>query len=810
MPSSVTINAKVYHLKTPIGDGFKSVVWRALDEFGRPRAIKFAVAADYEQRGLMQEMYRAAPLEPYPQFARLYDAGLASLDGGTRYVCFVEEWIDGLSLVEFLAQHKNAITDSFLLSYVRNMCAALHALAVHRLRHDDLHERNVMLQRPAEGALNAEWILKIIDTGSLKDSAAPLTKVRDDHRHFVNHVCLIHNTIAGRRALVRREHIMLRATVRLLRSMLDDDPATGLREPGRVATEFELAYARADLPAQPTSSRLGSPFEYISAEHIADDRVLVDLFARAPWLPKVVGPDPCLVTGPRGCGKSTIFRWLSLRAHLHKPELDGLPDGIAGFYVSCSSDLQNRLGWISTKALADRFRREVVHYFNLLLAREVLHTLCLISDRQDSLARFGYGASQQRVILDFVTSWISPSTRPFQGIPLARQTLDLVEGEMFRCHAEILRGHSIERPTPETFLGDFTTLLTEQLSLFRERRITFLLDDYSTHRLPEPVQVVLNRVIWERRSSHIFKLSSEKYGAVLHDPNAATVDATREMIEVDCGREYLSLDELQQVKSAEAFAEALLDVRLAAAGYVGRARGLLGESKWSEGSLAKALRADRHGRTDADYHGLACVAALCSGDVSTLLLVYRRIFEHGRVTRMTNVTVSPHVQHRAIQSVSREFLDNIRHHFPHGPQMYRIAQEFGSLTRRILKEGPLLKQGQDFVPAQCPRIEVDRLHATDEQLSADGEALARELLRRAIFIEMEPGRSRHAFSTSLRWQMRRVYLPAFGVALSKNDAVKWRPGEFKAFLNEPQLACHIEWEKRHRNHGPSPGLPLGQ
>ena len=101
--------------------------------------------------------------------------------------------------------------------------------------------------------------------------------------------------------------------------------------------------------------------------------------------------------------------------------------------------------------------------------------------------------------------------------------------------------------------------------------------------------MILNRIIWERRPSHVFKLSSEKYGAILTDSFNATDDLAREMVEIDCGREFIALDDIEQGRRALAFVIELLDNRLAQAGYSGTAEALIGHSKWEEGSLGMAL-----------------------------------------------------------------------------------------------------------------------------------------------------------------------------------------------------------------------------
>ena len=438
--------------------------------------------------------------------------------------------------------------------------------------------------------------------------------------------------------------------------------------------------------------------------------------------------------------------------------------------------------------------------------------MLLISQREDKENLFGLGKMQEEDVHKFLMDRLNikdTGRLRLQGVTPFEHLLETIESEMYFCYEQFLKRHNLEFTTSIPFLSDLTRFLKNTIKYFKDRTITFLLDDFSIHRIPAPIQLILNSIIWDRQPTHIFKLSAEKYGAerVMQESNIETyptADITREFREIDCGQFYISLHDKGLLKELIDFAKELLDHRLVLTGYSGKSEDIIGYSQYPEGTLGKALR-EREKQYD-QYHGLDIISQICSGDVSALLEIYRRIFSDGNVTQNTKNIVPKSIQHTAIESVSRNFLELIKSYQPYGKEMHKIVLNFGTLCKKILVKGYIMKDNR---LNETTRIEVDQITGEpDEDWTLEQEKLKKELIRRSIFIDMEPGRGRTTLGPTLRWQLRKIYCPAFACSLTKSTAIKWKTSDLKYFLTNPKEKCEYEFKTKWTKEPPKGQLDL--
>ncbi|MEE4733142.1 protein kinase family protein [Pseudomonas alliivorans] len=795
--------------------GKKGFVLRVTDSLTkRDLAAKFCIPSDYQDKSPSLEVELASKLKGGGDFIHLLaTVGRASpfpdqpsTKDKRDWVCFLSDWLDGTTLKDYIDKQPEKITPMLVAKVAETLISAVLFLELKGYKHDDLHLANIMLVDTDPDRLAIDPTLpptsvKIIDLGSVKALEKDTKKADDDWSSIAKCLAQLHNHLHRNRAIASRHTAFLTCLRDLIEAFADDDPGRHFPEPSMYVAKIKEAANTLTMFPRPVAKF--HPFEAISAEHLASDELLLQLFVdHLPWISMLQNPEPSVLVGPRGCGKSMVFRHLSIRTHVSKLEsnpsiLDAL--GFFGVYIGCASDLQNDLLWISReKDRAKRLGEEITTYFNLVLARELFRSLAMCASNKTMTNALEMTEDARIKLSKFVTEQIGESAEIVRvaGMDPLQAGADMLDRLRLKVSKDLLDQQKSSIKLSPTFIREICRHARTLIPGLKTWRIAFLLDDYTSHRLSPEIQSILNTVLWQRDESHVFKVSSEPYGFISDHVDNVRIDVNREYALINAGE--LSIPAEREGERRK-FITNLLDKRLEAAEYLGKTESLIGSSEFKhDNELAAAIRSTKGARAGQKsfYYGIHVLSNAWSGDVSTILHMVREMFARAAVDSQSNKLIPDHVQHKAITKVSTALRERVSAYHPFGAEMSKILSSYGELAKKLLVDAPTRrnKDGKLVIQRRY-RIEMSLPSGIDldDELRnlANGEnlvALKRELIRRAIFIELPPSRGKESASTqTVRWQLRSSLLPSFGTSLLRKDYIDVKHlDDFAELLTNPQ------------------------
>ena len=753
------------------------------DTLGREIACKVIpvanlIGADRSPPAWKEEILKANTV-PSNRVVKFYNTGTWPTQDGDC-VFLLSDLVRGQALRKY--QKSSSVTLLFVLDFFKEMLDFLRELQEVGLQHGDFHAGNVLVEDRSASLIGTPYAFRVTDFG-----VAPLTSGANLLDDFDQVGLMLRDLLA----LV--DYQTCTAEDRYMFDVLNDDfLAKGLFERDSAHDErarnplllFESLGNAERTFAVHTSGiarrTLVTPFDYLSCEQIGESHgLLKELYSdKMVGLRVIEETNNLVLTGPRGCGKTTVFRSLSLKHRFYTQ--DDAPESVSyiGIYYRCDDLYFNFPRYVlpaRTGALD-----VPLHFVTATLMRELLESLGLWLPRHfpEAWQRDEPNVSRELWKVLGLQKPQQPSADTFAVIQraLGRERERAAKKQRFVDDS----AHSFGEYFGPGVLPAFCSTLSERISCLAGRPIFFFFDDYSKPKISSELQKNANRLLMQRSPACFFKLATES-------------PASYESSDVD-GKSYVEGREFRLINLGIDFIKAESDDKLRFVDDVFGRRfrytkdypvssleTLVGDelNAVSHNEMARALRDGKHPK----IWGRRALGELCSGDIHFLIeLVGKMVTATGGAEALVGGTVpaiTAEIQNKAIRDEAGKFLRNLRT-LPAGQALVEVVEAFGSVASSYLRFKDS-KNETSWPPHQASRIEPYE----DPHLTGSTKEIYEDLLRYSVFIEDVRGKSRRG-NVVPRLYLRRFLIPFFNLTFSRRDSLELSIEDFKSLLLAPK------------------------
>ncbi|MFC7142597.1 hypothetical protein ACFQMA_22530 [Halosimplex aquaticum] len=604
--------------------------------------------------------------------------------------------------------------------------------------------------------------------------------------------------------------------------IVEEDPTKGeyVRSPRELQSLLRDCKSRAKerMDDEPLAE-LESPFEYLSCEQMGDSYKLIErLYSRDfPGYDQLHSRTNTILTGPRGCGKTTILRNMSIETKLKTEQITSASDiDYIGIFYHCR-DLYFAFHYMDDKNPNSFNQDLLIHYFSLSLLKKFINRIKLLRDE------FGNNVSEEAV--DLLEDKISRNLQTYSSPPTGTDMLDhitsVLEKEKRKVDDTLRRGNA-GFSNQANLMGIDSLPKTcrnfvDSIDWLENTPVFLLVDDYSLPKITEGMQSTLNDLTMERWEQVYFKISTESIASFHpYDRSGKLLEESREFEVVDLANHFIS-DREKRNKFLMEVLNTRLETTKGIHSKYSDITDILGERPYeSYNDLARKIRSD----SDVNYAGFETLRDLFSGDISEMLRLVRGMFEEaGRYEDWEegaiDLPIPPEKQNEVIKRYGGSFLNKIESIPETGERLREFAEVFGRNSNKLLMEKNSKNQTGN-PPHQAFRIEIrdsfsfesgqhlnevltvlrrDTSRRPDkEEIAEEAQSIYDDLLQYGILLLDTRGKSIRGGAVP-RLYLRRLLLPKFNLTPSQRDNVSMEPAEFVYMLINPEGYNESDFER---------------